>query len=179
MRKTLRLMNVEQVKHQVRDWVQWTVPGAILRNRGYVPTLIPVIMLWGGVLAGLLLIEGRRDLAQEMIDFTTYACLGAGALTGLVRGWEEVSKRKLGAAFVWSLFGVVSYFLMGVMALMLMMIGSGMLGLEGEARMLTSMGVGGLLTMYGWYRLNWVVFRWIRNRVEDKEQALVEWGEIT
>lgn len=173
------MMKVEEIKHHIRDWVRWAVPEAIFRNRGYLPTLIPVIMLWGGVMAGLLLIEGRRGLAQEMVDFSTYGCIGAGVLTALVRGWKDVSKRKLAAAFVWSLFGVVSYFLMGVTALMLMVIGSGMLGLGGEARILTSMGIGGLLTMYGWYRLNWVVFRWIRDRVEDKEQALVEWRELT
>lgn len=168
-------MNIDKIKGQVRGWVQGIVPETVVRNRGYLPALVPVLVLWGGVVGGLLLLEGRPALAQEIIDFTTYACIGVAALTIPVQGWKETSRRKLGVAFVWSIFGVVSYFLLGVLAVMIMMTGTGMIGLGGEERVMTSMGLGGIATMYGWYRVNWVAFRWVRNRIENEEKSLVGW----
>lgn len=150
------------VVDSLRAVVKWVVPSFVLRNRGYLPGLIPAAVLWGSLMIVWLSWAGDGEMAQQVVNATTYLCLFIGGVTVATGAWGRTSKRKVAVAVLWSVGGMVSYIAIGLTCIAIGLTISGAIGLDGETRIAVTMGIGGLVTIYTWYRVNWRFFRWIK-----------------
>ena len=142
-----------------RDFV---IPDVVLRNRGYLVVMIPVIMLWGSVVATVLYLAESIDMGQQIVNAATAISIGFGVFGFIVQGWKDISFEKLKVVLFWSLLSVISYFCVALICVGLSIFVGGAFRVEPATQQFLTLVPGGFATLYLWYRVSWYLFREIK-----------------
>lgn len=138
------------------------LPDVIRRNRGYVPTLIPVQVLWGGAFVGALLLSGDSEGAQVLVNWVTYAALLTAFVGTIVGGWKAASIRKVGVSLIWSVVGAATYIALAIIIVGGLLLAGKLAEIGQVLTMELAFGGGGILTFGCWGWANRKAFRWIK-----------------
>jgi len=153
---------IRRAHEKVLSFRDFVIPDIILRNRGYLMVIIPVIILWGVVTATILYLAESIGLGQQIVNATTAISIGFGAFGFIIQGWKDMSLEKLKVVLFWSLLSIISYFCAALICLGLSIFIGGAFRVGRTTQQFLTLVAGGFGTLYLWYRASWFLFRKIK-----------------
>lgn len=153
---------IRRAHEKVLSFRDFVIPDIILRNRGYLMVMIPVIILWGAVASTILFLAESISLGQQIVNATTAISIGFGAFACIVQGWKDMSFEKLKVVLLWSFLSITAYFCAALICIGVSIFVGGAFRVGRTTQQFLTLVPGGFGTLYLWYRASWFLFRKIK-----------------